>query len=158
MTIIATLCYVMDESAGKTLMIHRTKKANDDHEGKFNGLGGKCEENEDPYTCCVREIYEESGLHIKPEYRGNITFTGFGKKRETWEVHLFVATEYSGDLIESPEGELVWVDTKDILTLNLWASDSLFLPDILERKIILARCDYEGDTQIRSEKHVVGSV
>ncbi len=39
---LATLCYIRHN--GKTLMLHRTKKENDLHEGKWNGLGGKFEE------------------------------------------------------------------------------------------------------------------
>ena len=37
----ATLCYV--KNGNKTLMLHRVKKENDIHEGKWNGLGGKME-------------------------------------------------------------------------------------------------------------------
>ena len=36
---LATLCYLRKD--GKTLMLHRVKKENDMHEGKYNGLGGK---------------------------------------------------------------------------------------------------------------------
>ena len=57
---LATLCYV--RSGGKTLMVHRIKKANDMHQGRWNGLGGKLEPGETPEECAVREIREESGL------------------------------------------------------------------------------------------------
>ena len=40
---LATLCYVIDKPQNKTLMLHRVKKENDYHEGKWNGLGGKLE-------------------------------------------------------------------------------------------------------------------
>jgi len=40
---LATLCYVIDSSQNKTLMLHRVKKENDYHEGKWNGQGGKLE-------------------------------------------------------------------------------------------------------------------
>jgi 8-oxo-dGTP diphosphatase len=39
---LATLCYIRHN--GKTLMLHRIKKENDMHKGKWNGLGGKFEE------------------------------------------------------------------------------------------------------------------
>ena len=54
---LATLCYVRRE--GQTLMLHRIKKANDMHQGKWNGLGGKLNPGESPQECAVREIYEE---------------------------------------------------------------------------------------------------
>ena len=59
---LATLCYVRD--AGKTLMIHRIKRQNDMHAGKWNGLGGKLEPGEMPEECVLREVEEESGLQI----------------------------------------------------------------------------------------------
>jgi len=62
---LATLCYVIDKNRNSTLMIHRVKKENDYHRGKWNGLGGKFEPGESPEDCAVREIEEESGLIIK---------------------------------------------------------------------------------------------
>ncbi len=62
---LATLCYVINNQEKTTLMIHRTKKENDYHEGKWNGLGGKFEEGESPEDCAIREIREESGLLVK---------------------------------------------------------------------------------------------
>jgi 8-oxo-dGTP diphosphatase len=35
------------------------QKANDIHEGKWNGLGGKFEAGETPEEYIIREIYEE---------------------------------------------------------------------------------------------------
>ncbi len=57
---LATLCYVKHD--GKTLMIHRIKKENDIHAGKWNGLGGKFQPGETPEECVIREIFEEFGL------------------------------------------------------------------------------------------------
>ena len=44
--ILATLCYVKQD--GRTLMVHRNKKPDDMHAGKWNGLGGKFEPGESP--------------------------------------------------------------------------------------------------------------
>ena len=73
---LATLCYVRHE--GHTLMVHRIKKADDIHQGKWNGLGGKLEPGESPEECVIREVHEESGLEIRqPKYRGLLIFTDF---------------------------------------------------------------------------------
>src|SRR5512139_2172360 len=99
----ATLCYV--RQSGKTLMVHRNKKANDMHLGKWNGLGGKLEPGETPEECAVREIYEESGLHVQqPVLKGLLTFPGFSNE-EDWYAFVYVADQFSGELIDSPEGE-----------------------------------------------------
>ena len=72
----ATLCYV--KNGNKTLMLHRIKKENDIHEGKWNGLGGKMEAGETPEECVIREVREESGLQIQnPALRGVLTFPNF---------------------------------------------------------------------------------
>ena len=73
---LATLCYLRRD--GKTLMVHRIKKANDMHQGKWNGLGGKLDPGETPEECAVREIYEESGLIAhNPRLKGILTFPAF---------------------------------------------------------------------------------
>src|SRR5512144_2978931 len=104
---LATLCYV--RHAGQTLMIHRIKKANDMHAGKWNGLGGKLEPGETPEECAMREIFEESGLRVHhPQLKGLLTFPHFARD-EDWYAFLFVCEEFEGELIDSPEGNLQWI-------------------------------------------------
>ena len=99
MIILATLCYVRRD--GYTLMVHRTKKANDVHRGKWNGLGGKFEPGETPEECVIREVHEESGLAIQhPKLCGLIMFPNF--TGNDWYVFVFTAHEFSGALIDSP--------------------------------------------------------
>ncbi len=115
---LATLCYLRQN--GKTLMVHRIKKPNDIHEGKWNGLGGKFEPGETPEECARREIFEESGLRVKKlVLKGLLTFPLFARD-EDWYAFVFVATDFEGSLIESPEGTLQWIDDAKLLDLNLW--------------------------------------
>ncbi|HXF64892.1 MAG TPA: 8-oxo-dGTP diphosphatase [Caldilineaceae bacterium] len=122
---LATLVYV--RQGGRTLMLHRIKKPNDMHAGKWNGLGGKLEPGETPEACAIREVYEESGLRIaRPTLRGIITFPQFSRGVD-WYTFIFVAREFSGELIESSEGVLAWVEDARLPELNLWAGDAIFL-------------------------------
>lgn len=122
---LATLCYIQRDQ--KTLMIHRIKKNNDMHHGKWNGLGGKFEPGETPEECATREIFEESGLKVKnPELKGLLTFPGFSND-EDWYAFVFVAREFEGELIDSPEGVLEWIDDDQLLGLELWEGDRVFL-------------------------------
>lgn len=140
--ILATLCYLKHN--GKTLMVHRNKKANDIHEGKWNGLGGKFEAGETPEMCVRREVEEEAGLVIQnPRLRGLLMFPKF--KGNDWYVFVFTATEFSGELIESPEGRLEWIEDGKLTALNLWESDRIFLPWLEQGKFFSARFEYEGD-------------
>jgi 8-oxo-dGTP diphosphatase len=123
---LATLCYIRHQ--GKTLMVHRIKKENDIHIGKWNGLGGKLEPGETPEECAVREVFEESGLVVRQLcLKGLLTFPGFSND-EDWYAFVFVINEFEGQLVESPEGVLHWVNDEDILNLNLWEGDRFFLP------------------------------
>jgi 8-oxo-dGTP diphosphatase len=122
---LATLCYVRRD--GKTLMMHRIKKPNDMHQGKWNGLGGKFEPGETPEECAVREIYEESGLQVRnPALKGLLTFPGFAND-EDWYAFVFVATDFDGELIDSPEGRLEWIEDERLFDLDLWDGDRVFL-------------------------------
>ena len=138
---VATLCYV--RRAGKTLMVHRNKKANDMHSGKWNGLGGKLEAGETPEECARREILEESGLVVKSlVWKGLITFPGFANE-EDWYTFIFVSDDFEGDLIDSPEGDLQWIDDVALYNLNLWDGDKIFLKWLDRPRIFSAKFVYK---------------
>jgi len=133
---LGTMCYV--EKDNKYLMLHRTKKENDMHEGKWVGLGGKFEPHESPEECVVREVFEECGLRIQnPKLRGIITFpedVGW----EDWYVFLFTATEFTGVLKPCEEGELAWVDKGKLDELPMHKSNYHFLNWIHENEGIFS--------------------
>lgn len=144
---LATLCYVRRN--GRTLMLHRVKKADDIHEGKWNGLGGKLEAGESPEECVVREIREEAGLKIRlPLLKGVLTFPDFARG-EDWYVFVFTASDFSGRLIDSPEGELKWIPDRELLKLNLWEGDRVFLPLLKRRGHFSGKFHYRGGRLIK---------
>jgi 8-oxo-dGTP diphosphatase len=146
--ILATLCYL--KRAGQTLMLHRNKKSNDIHEGKWNGLGGKFEAGESPEMCIRREVREEAGLFIHdPRLHGLLIFVNF--KGNDWYVFVFSATDFEGNLIDSPEGRLEWIDNDKLLDLPLWPSDAIFLPWLEKDKFFSARFLYAGDSMLEYE-------
>ena len=123
---LATLCYL--KAQGKTLMIHRIKKANDMHQGKWNGLGGKLDPGETPEECVIREVCEESGLTIvDPQLKGLLTFPNFANN-EDWYAFIFVAKKFQGHLTDSNEGVLKWIEDEQLLDLELWEGDKIFIP------------------------------
>ncbi len=139
---LATLCYVHDKEKSCTLMLHRIKKANDVHEGKWNGLGGKLEPGESPEECVIREVKEESGLTIiSPTLKGFITFPMFDSV-DDWYVFVFTAENYSGVIMDSDEGVLEWIPNKKITELNLWDGDKIFMNWLNESKFFSAKFNY----------------
>jgi 8-oxo-dGTP diphosphatase len=124
-------------------MVHRIKKPNDMHQGKWNGLGGKLEAGESPEECARREIFEECGLQVTaPELKGILTFPAFDEI-EDWYCFVFVADQFSGELIESSEGSLRWVPDDELLGLNLWEGDRVFLPWLEQPGLFSAKFVYE---------------
>ena len=148
---LTTLCYI--EKDGKYLMLHRTKKENDQSHDKWLGIGGRFEEDESPDECILREVKEEAGVKLlKYKFRGIITFVS--DIYETEYMHLFTATEYEGEikLNDCDEGELMWIDKKEVLNLNLWEGDRIFLKRLEEdMEFFSIKLVYQKDKLIFSE-------
>lgn len=132
--IVATLGYVLSPDGKQVLMIHRNARPGDLHLGKYNGLGGKIEADEDVVACMRREIREEAGIECDElSLRGTISWPGFGKHGEDWLGFVFVVTRFSGEAYASnPEGTLEWVDIDRIMDLPLWDGDRRFLPLVFD--------------------------
>ncbi|WP_142414069.1 NUDIX hydrolase [Hathewaya massiliensis] len=139
---VATSCYITKDN--KTLMLHRIKKKDDVHKGRWIGLGGKIEQGETPEDCVIREVKEESGLTLKnPILRGILTFPKFDKN-EDWYVFLYTATEVEGELQECNEGVLQWIDNDKILDLNILEGDKLFLGWLKQYQMFSAKLVYDN--------------
>ncbi|MFD3158322.1 NUDIX domain-containing protein [Haloimpatiens sp. FM7330] len=146
---LGTLCYIQDKNNDKTLLLHRVKKQNDMHEGKWVGVGGKLEQGETPEECIIREVKEETGLTInKPKLRGVMTFPKFNDN-EDWYVFLFTSNKYEGELIESDEGNLKWIDNSKVLDMPSWEGDRIFIKWLFENKeFFSAKFIYENGNLI----------
>lgn len=132
--IVATLGYVLSPDGRQALMIHRNARPGDLHLGKYNGLGGKVERDEDVAAGMRREILEEAGIVCGTmRMRGTISWPGFGKHGEDWFGFVFVIEDYTGTpLTANPEGTLEWVDVDKLEQLPLWEGDRQFLPLVFD--------------------------
>lgn len=140
---LTTLCYI--EKDGAWLMLHRTKKENDQSHDKWLGVGGKFEDGESPEECILREVFEETGLKLtRYVFRGIVTFVS--DRWETEYMHLFTATEYEGEPGECSEGVLEWVPKEKVTDLKLWEGDKLFLNRLNgSRDFFSLKVVYEGE-------------
>lgn len=126
--IVSSLIYVRKD--GKTLMLRRDKKDAELHGYKYNGVGGKLERGESPEDCAFREIKEETGLTAKSlVFRGHLTFPYFDDVVD-WLVFVYECYEFEGEIVESDEGSLHWIDDENIMKINIYEGDKVFL-DVL---------------------------
>jgi 8-oxo-dGTP diphosphatase len=133
--ILATLGYVLSPDGTQVLLIHRNRRPDDAHLGKYNGLGGKLDRGEDVVACLRREVREEAGIECDEVLlRGTVSWPGFGKHGEDWFGFIFRVERWHGTpLAENPEGSLEWVAVDRVLDLPLWEGDRFFLPLVFER-------------------------
>lgn len=144
---LTTLCYI--EKDEKYLMLHRVLKKNDINKDKWIGVGGHFEKGESPEDCLLREVKEETGLTLTSyRFRGLITFmfSSQGRETDTEYMCLYTANGYEGELISCSEGNLEWVNKKDIFSLKLWEGDKIFFRLLQEeRQFFSLKLVYQDD-------------
>ena len=145
--ILSTLCYI--EKDNKYLMLHRTKKKNDINKDKWLGIGGKFEEGESPEECIVREVMEETGLKLN-SYQLRTIVTYVSTNWETEYMYVFTSNDFTGNLIECNEGDLQWIDKKEVTKLNTWEGDKIFMEKLQNDNIFFTvKFEYDGDKLIK---------
>ena len=143
---LTSLCYVTE--GDNWLLLHRTKKENDENAGKWIGVGGKFEEGEAPEDCVLREVWEETGLKLTGyRFRGIVTFIS-----DLWDdemMFLFTADQFEGELKECDEGQLKWVSSSALSGLPMWEGDRIFFDLIKsDAPFFSLKLCYEGEKLI----------
>lgn len=142
---IGTLAYIWDRDDDVVLLVRRTARADDDHFGKVNGLGGKLEEDESVTAGLRRELMEEAGIELTSfRLRGTITWTNFGPNLEQWLAFIFLVDGWIGDPPSvNEEGALEWVPRHRLIEacgasepadgeLPMWSGDRHFVPLVFD--------------------------
>lgn len=145
--ILGTLAYVWDRHRDSVLMVLRNARPDDEHLGKFNGLGGKLEPGEDIASGIRREIHEEADIAVTSmTLRGTVNWPGFGAHGEDWFGFVFRVDTWTGEPPEAnPEGTLHWVERTRLLAacsadanerqhaaLPMWEGDRWFVPLVFD--------------------------
>lgn len=152
----AVLCFL--RNGQEILLIHKKRGLG---AGKVNGPGGKKEPEETLVETAVRETREEIGLTpLNPRHRGILRFAfsdGYNL-----EVHVFMATSWTGRMIETDEALPFWVKTDQVPYDTMWQDDRYWLPAVIDGHSVEAEMFFEGDTmrcwdiRFSNGVHVVG--
>ncbi|MGL4832182.1 MAG: NUDIX hydrolase [Propionibacteriaceae bacterium] len=129
---IGTLGYIVRD--GQVLLVHRNARLDDEQRGKWNGLGGKLEPEEDPVSGMKRELREEANIEVTDMVlRGTINWPGFGAAGTGAFGFVFLVTGWIGEIPDhNVEGDLVWHDLDAIGELPMYDGDKFFLPYVFD--------------------------
>ena len=129
--ILSTLGYVLRQD--KVLLCHRNARLHDEQLGKWNGVGGKVERDEDIAAAMARELQEETGMvAVRTTLRGTVSWPGFGSDGSDHFGFVFVIEADGEPPARNEEGDLAWVPVAEMMDLEMWEGDRYFLPLVFD--------------------------
>ena len=143
MTIQATVCFILRDN--EVLLLKKSKGLFD--QGKWNAPGGKILPNEEPQTCAVREVFEETGLIVENTEQIGLLHFYKNSQRENpdWIVHAFLAHQSIGGPIDGREGRLKRFKIDALPFDEMWQDDQYWCRLALERTRLEGWFYFSGD-------------
>jgi len=118
--------------------------------GRWNGYGGKVNLGETIEESLKREIGEESGMELE-EFR-KIGLMRFENVDKMVEVHIFEATSWKGEPVETEEMAPAWFALENIPFSEMWPSDPLWYPYYFGGKSFVGDVVFDKDYRVLSSE------
>jgi 8-oxo-dGTP diphosphatase len=110
-----TLCFILNGDDVLLMQRGLHKKA---FPGRYNGIGGHVERDEDAYTSALREINEETGLTVRDLTLRGTMHIDAGQQTGIL-LFIFTATSDTRAVTDCDEGTLHWIALDNVHTLPL---------------------------------------
>jgi len=126
--ILTTMVMVRDPSSNRAVVINRT--------GSWPGLsfpGGHLEPGESIAECAVREVFEETGLHVSALVPCGLIHWQHRDKHDRYLAFLYRTEIFTGELsAHSPEGDISWMPLPELLSRPSTNGFRKYLPLFLD--------------------------
>jgi 8-oxo-dGTP diphosphatase len=151
----ATLCFLIRGNPPDQILLGFKKIGLG--EGKYGGFGGKIEAGETVTMATVRELEEETGIKVFEQdlqRMGHLTFLFPAKPDWSQVVHVFLATKWDGNPVESTEMIPAWFAIADIPFEQMWQDVTHWLPRVLAGERIRASFTFKADNETVDEVRI----
>ena len=103
--------------------------------GRWNGFGGKIEDNETIEEGAIRELKEEAGIIPTKMKKIGILEFSFQDDPKILETHIFKIYEFTGEPSESEEMKPQWFKFENIPFLQMWSDDIYWFPYLMNETL-----------------------
>lgn len=118
--------------------------------GKVVALGGHVEAGESAAAAAVREVKEESSLHVTTGSLARVaSLTFLFPAHPSWDmnVEIFTTADWAGEVAESDEIKPQWFPVAALPFDRMWQDAAHWLPRVLAGERLTATFTYAGDNE-----------
>jgi mutator protein MutT len=151
----ATLLFLVKKPQGEITHICLAMKKRGFGINRWNGVGGKVDDQNETIEDAVRrEAEEEIGIAVKElEKMAELSF--YFPHNPSWDqlVHVYLAESWDGEPTESEEMNPEWFSISEIPFNDMWPDDIFWLPEVLKGNLIKAIFKF-GENDVIQDKQM----
>lgn len=154
----ATLVFLIKKFQGEITEICLTMKKRGFGVNRWNGVGGKVdEEKETIEEAAERETEEEIGVFVK-ELNKVAELSFYFPHHPAWDqmVHVYFSEDWAGEPKESEEMKPKWFSLNELPFSEMWPDDIYWLPEVVKGALVRAVFKFgENDVILEKEINIV---